>query len=264
MLVNGREIAEEIYTGLEEGLSGKRVCFIIFKSDPASEKFVEIKSRIAERLDIETSIIRKDVETTEEALAVIEEVKDFFDGIVIQLPLPAEVDTQAIFNSLDSRQDIDMLGEEAKQSYMNDETDRVPSVAAAVHEILSRNNVYLEDKEILILGRGRLVGEPISMMLDKLGISYNIVDKDTDPEIVNDYLSSADIIISGMGAAHFIKPDMIKEDAVIIDAGTSESGGKLVGDAHPDCEYVTELLTPVPGGVGPITVACLFRNLALD
>lgn len=263
MLINGQEIAEDIYSSLEESLSGKRACFVIFKSDPASEKFVEIKSRIAEQLGVEASIIRQDVSTTEEALAVIDEIRDFYDGIVIQLPLPADVSAQAIFDSLDSRQDIDMLGTEAKREYMEDETERVPPVAAAVQEILSRNNISLEDKEILVLGRGRLVGEPVSLMLEKQNISYNIVDKNSDPQVVEEYLSRADIIISGIGVPHFIKPEMVKKGVVIIDAGTSESEGKLVGDADPDCEGVAEYLTPVPGGVGPITVACLFRNLAL-
>lgn len=262
MLINGREIAEEIYAELEESLSGKRVCFVIFKSDQASEKFVELKANIAERLDVEATILRKEVRDTKEAIKVIEEIKDFYDGIVIQLPLSANVDAQKVFDSLDSRQDIDMLGTDAKREYLEDETEQVPPVAAAVQEILNRNEISLEDKDILILGRGRLVGEPVSMMLDKQDISYNSVDEDSDPETVEEYLSRADIIISGIGVPHFIKPEMIKKDVVVIDAGTSEAGGKLVGDVHPDCQLKAKLLTPVPGGVGPVTVACLFKNLS--
>lgn len=263
MLINGRDIAEEIYNELEESLSGKRVAFVIFKDDPASSKFVEMKSRIAERLGVEVSVIKEMVSSTEETVHVIEDIQDFYDGIVIQLPLPPAIDTEALFDSLAPEQDIDMLGRVVKQEYMESETDRIPPVAAAVAEILSRQGISLEDREILILGKGRLVGEPVSMMLERQGLSHNVVDKDSDPEAVTEYMARADIIISGIGVPHFIKPEMIKKEAIIIDAGTSESEGKLVGDAHPDCEDKVEFMTPVPGGVGPITVACLYRNLSL-
>jgi methylenetetrahydrofolate dehydrogenase (NADP+)/methenyltetrahydrofolate cyclohydrolase len=264
-LVNGKDIAEKMFIELTEkarAAAPKKLCFVSFGGDAASRNFVQVKSRLAQRLGVETDIIEQKVATTDEAILFLSslEVKNY-DGIVIQLPLPGELNTNTILDSLPKNFDIDMLGQEAKEAYKTATTDRVPPVAQAVREILGRNNVTLEDKKIVILGNGRLVGEPVSAFFEHLGLSYTTLDKTTSFETQQEHLLSADIIISGIGVPHYLTSNMIKDGVILIDAGTSEQEGKLAGDIDPACISKASLITPVPGGVGPITVTSLFYNL---
>lgn len=272
MIVNGREIAESIYEEIGDKLSGKRVCFIVFKESPEMRRFVELKCKAAERLGIKADVVEKDISDTKQALeALAEIIEKHYDGVVIQLPLPEGIDTELLFDILPKEIDIDVLGEEAKYRFESGKSERVPPVAGAVREILERNKVALKDKSILLLGYGKLVGEPVGLLLYKQSLTYEIIDAETPQEIRDTLLKDADVIISGIGVPHFIKPEMIKKGAVIIDAGTSEPDdakampGKqnvqLVGDADPACAEVASLFTPVPGGVGPLTIAVLFKNL---
>lgn len=274
MTINGNEIKEKIIAetlalmsgekSLDSARDKKHVCFLQFGNDPASTAFVKMKLALAEKLGIEATIVQKDIATTPEAVLVLAEViEKNYDGIVVQLPLPAGMDTDLIIDSIPTEQDIDMLSEDAKTQYRNAATERTAPVAAAVQEILWDNKVILIGKKIVVLGRGRLVGEPIAMLLDRQELPYTVIDIDTPADVRASALLEADIIFSGIGIPHSITPDMIKEGVVLIDAGTSELSGKLMGDIDPACADKASLYTPVPGGVGPITVACLFRNLFL-
>ena len=134
-------------------------------------------------------------------------------------------------------------------------------IAQAVHEILESCNVSLNGKKIVVAGQGRLVGEPVHLMFNRMKVPHRVIDIKTSKKEKLALLKDADIIISGMGVPHSIKPDMIKKGVVIIDAGTSEQSGKLVGDVDPACGDVASFMTPVPGGVGPLTIVSLLRNL---
>jgi methylenetetrahydrofolate dehydrogenase (NADP+)/methenyltetrahydrofolate cyclohydrolase len=171
------------------------------------------------------------------------------------------MDVQTILNSVPLEKDIDILSDDAKKAYNNKNLKSIPPVAAAMWELLKSTNVDLEGKEILIVGNGKLVGEPVSMLLSHENISYTIIDKDTDPFERSRKLSTADIIISGVGVPHMIKPDMVKDGVILIDAGTSEQADELVGDIDPTCADKASYMTPVPGGVGPVAVVCLYKNL---
>ena len=153
------------------------------------------------------------------------------------------------------------LGETAKEAYKNGTSQKIPPVAAAVWEILSFYNVSLADKKVLVIGKGKLVGEPVGEMLSRNGVKYEAIDKDTEEGERLGAIKSADVIISGVGSPHFLKPDMTKEGVVLIDAGTSSDQGRLLGDIDPACAEKAGLVTPVPGGVGPLTTVCLFMNL---
>jgi len=118
-----------------------------------------------------------------------------------------------------------------------------------------------KNKKVLVIGNGKLVGEPVGIMLSHEGIMFDVVNKSTDEITRNEIIRNADVIISGVGIPHLIKPDMIQPGVILIDAGTSEQSGKLAGDIDPACADVASYITPVPGGVGPITVVALFRNL---
>ncbi len=266
MIINGTQLAKHLEQDLKQKLQiqpRKSVAFVLFGNDPASLQFIGIKSRVAERIGIETKLFHYTEQiTTDDALSSIQEiVGQNFDGIVVQLPLPVGMDIEKILNSVPVEKDIDVLSDQAKQSYQDKTLDRVPPVAGAVYEILKSTNILITDKNILIVGNGKLVGEPVGMLLLRENISFSIIDKDTDSNERSEKLKNADIIISGVGVPHMIKPDMVKDGVILIDAGTSESSGKLAGDIDPKCSDKALFMTPVPGGVGPVTVVALFKNL---
>ncbi|MEX2010525.1 MAG: tetrahydrofolate dehydrogenase/cyclohydrolase catalytic domain-containing protein, partial [Parcubacteria group bacterium] len=158
--MNGKEIALNTIQRLEREAqaSKKKVCFISFNPTPASESFITAKTRVAKRLGIEVVLRDEPGLSTEEAIKRIGEVaKEGFDGIVVQLPLRGDMDTVAVLNSIPTELDIDLLGEESKLAYKEGKTDRVPPVAGAIEEIFKAHNVSLEEKRIVILGKGRLV-----------------------------------------------------------------------------------------------------------
>lgn len=265
MIADGRLVAAGLKQKIKEKIEGqkKEACFIIFGNDPGSRQFISMKCKLAESLGIHTEVL----EYTENIS--FEEIKEIIkktssrniNGIVIQLPLPTGFDTQEVLNLVPEELDIDVLGEKTKEDYKNGKTDKIPPVSRAVDEILNFYNVELNNKNILIIGSGKLVGEPVANMFKRRNVIFDVIDKNTDKEKSKKLISEADIIISGAGDSHFIKPDMIKEGVVLIDAGTSEQNGKIVGDIDPTCGIKASLITPVPGGVGPVTLSSLFLNI---
>jgi methylenetetrahydrofolate dehydrogenase (NADP+)/methenyltetrahydrofolate cyclohydrolase len=131
-------------------------------------------------------------------------------------------------------------------------------VAGAVAEVLERHHVDVTGKKTVVVGAGKLVGKPVASMLAEMGAEVSVV---TSTEGSLEELKTADIVVLGAGSPGFVKPDMLKEGVVLIDAGTSESNGKLAGDADPSCAEVASVFTPVPGGIGPLAVAMIFKNL---
>ena len=269
MMLNGQTIAQKIYEEIGDRLRGKRVCFVSFLDSPESRVFMEKKQKIAEKLGITAEIrmvptlVGTPAEVGEQAEQIVQEIaKSSYDGVVIQLPLPAEFDAQKLFDTLPVELDIDMLGTKAKEAYVEGKTKRVPPVAGATQEILQSQSVNLADRRVVVLGKGRLVGEPVALWFRSVSQTYKNFDINTQKSELLDGLKEADIVISGIGQPHFIKPDMVKSGVILIDAGTSEQAGKLAGDIDPACAEIASLYTPVPGGVGPITIAVLMRNLS--
>ncbi len=266
MIADGKQIAKKIEEDLAiklKKLPQKKVCFLMFGENLASAQFVGMKTRLAERLGIKVVIEKIPViENTEEACNIVQRVSlEGYDGIVVQLPLPKHLDTQMILNSVPTEQDIDVLGEKTKELFVAGDSKMVPPVAKAVSQILTFYKVSLEDKKIVVVGSGKLVGEPVAMMLSKDKIPFFVIDKETIEEEKFTRFNSADVIISGAGEPHLIKPQMIKEGVILVDAGTSEQAGIISGDVDPTCSQKASIFTPVPGGVGPVTVVCLFENL---
>lgn len=266
MIANGTIIKEAILEELATEVEGKavRVCFLQYGNDIASSKFVSMKMKTAELLGIQAEHVVSQARTTEEALRVLEEViTDEYDGIVLQLPVPRGLDADVLIEAIPVAMDIDVLSSAALEAFSLGKSMRMPPVAAAVELLLNIYQVQLQGKHIVIRGKGKLVGDPLMRLFDRNGIVYRAIDATTSEEDQLAVLIDADIIISGIGVPYSLTPDMIKEGVILIDAGTSEQGGKLAGDIDPACADKAALYTPVPGGVGPITVACLFRNVFL-
>lgn len=244
MVIDGKAIAEEIISTLEKERASLppvlKLGFVMGEGDEASASFVRIKERVAERLQV--VVVREKIKTTEEALRALERLSRATQGIIVQLPLPAGVDTDAVLSAVPKEKDIDFNN---------------PPVAAAIEEILARCEAKPHGKNAVVVGHGRLVGQPAAELLRRLGAEVTVLEA-KDPLLP---LIDADIVVLGAGSPGLIKPEMLKSGVVLIDAGTSESNGKLAGDADPLCASVSSVFTPVPGGIGPIAVAMIFKNL---
>jgi methylenetetrahydrofolate dehydrogenase (NADP+)/methenyltetrahydrofolate cyclohydrolase len=181
------------------------------------------------------------------------------DAVIAQLPLPAGVNAKEVCDAISISEDADVLSISAREKFdRGDACALLPPVVAAVREIFIQNSVEMKGKKAVVVGEGWLVGKPCATWLEQQGGDVEVVTR-TAGNLIS-ALSSADILISGAGSPHFIKPEMLKQGVILIDAGTSESGGAIAGDADPACADVCLLFTPVPGGVGPLAVACLFDN----
>ncbi len=257
MIVYGKKIAEEIKKTLQLALlaQGKKLHLdvILVGDNVVSEKYVECKKKIGEEIGVEVivhellgDITQADLETEIERLNNDERVT----GIIVQLPLPEQIDEQEILNFVSPDKDVDALGNEAKI---------LSPTVGAIKEILERNNVEVSGKKVAVLGKGKLVGKPVAIWLTQEGANVSVIDSKTIDS--DNILKTADIVVSGVGKSCLITPDKIKDSIVLIDAATSEQNGCLNGDADPACADKCSLFTPVPGGVGPLTVVMLFKNL---
>ena len=256
MIVDGKAIAGRIYDDLASRIRSLKnpPRLTVFTCAPNLETrtYLELKKKRAESVGVAVTIIECAAdETTDSLIAQINTAASMSEGIIVQLPLPSHIDTEAVLASVPPSHDIDGLGPETE--------DVLPPVVGACKEILKVHEVPVYQKHVVILGSGRLVGKPAARWFAEQGASVSILTRDTID--VAYYTAQADIIVCGAGDPGFLKPEMVKEGVVILDAGTSEDGGVLRGDADPACAEKASLFTPVPGGIGPITVAVLLRNL---
>jgi methylenetetrahydrofolate dehydrogenase (NADP+)/methenyltetrahydrofolate cyclohydrolase len=260
MLLDGKKIQQEIVDEIGDRLRDKKVVFLQFGENAVSQKYVQAKIRIAKKLGITPEYIVSSVSTTKEAVIEVVERSRYSDGIVVQLPLPKGINEASVLASIPTDKDIDLLNPETKSLSQKGSVNIIQPVAGAVYYILEKFVLSFETKNIVILGRGLLVGLPVASLLENKNIKYTIFDKDSDQQKIKSTLLDANIIISGIGVPHFVQPEMISEGTVLIDAGTSEQSGVLLGDIDPGCYQKASLYTPVPGGVGPVAIAMLFKN----
>jgi len=260
MLLAGSIVAAKIYRQvrqevikLEERKIQPFLATIIVGENPVSLNFIKIKEKAACNLEIDFKIYHlPGIATAPSVLDLIDELNrnKFVHGIVLQLPLPEDLNAQKIIKAIDPQKDIDgLLG-------------KYPApTAAAILEILKFYKIDYKDKKIILVGHGTLVGQPLEKMLTAQGIEPLVCDSKTTD--LKGELLTGDIIISATGVPGLIVPEMVNENAIIIDAGTAECNGKIRGDVDPKVYEKVKAYTPVPGGVGPVTVACLMRNLVL-
>jgi methylenetetrahydrofolate dehydrogenase (NADP+)/methenyltetrahydrofolate cyclohydrolase len=256
MIIDGRRLAETVYEKIRARVSVlsslPRLTIFVCEPNFATEKYLALKERKALDVGIVTNVITLDAGiTTEDFIArIVAEVPNS-EGIIVQLPLPHELDTKKIIASIPTSHDADAL---------NPETHSVLSpVVATFKEILRGAEVSLYGKFVTIIGSGRLGGLPSAQWFQENGASVSIVTSGT--EDISFYTKNADIIVCGAGVPNLLTPNIIKDGVIILDAGTSEDGGELKGDADPRCADKASIFTPVPGGVGPVTIAMLLSNV---
>tara|TARA_B100000508_G_scaffold140255_2_gene140698 strand:- start:4286 stop:5077 length:792 start_codon:yes stop_codon:yes gene_type:complete len=257
MIVDGKAIAADILAStkiaIEQLSKTPTMAAITCAPNFETKKYLEMKKRRAASIGVTLNVVELPEEaTTEEALACVDRVSEQSDGVVVQLPLPAHMDKEAVLTGVPHGKDPDgfLYGTEADAC--------LPPVVGAIDEISKQHNIDWSEATVVVLGEGRLVGTPaVVYAKDRAKLITVLTAENFDQEVVK----SADILITGIGQPKFVTKEMVKPGVVIFDAGTSEDGGVLVGDVDPTVADVAALITPVPGGIGPITIAYLLKNL---
>lgn len=266
-IIDGRKIRDEILGTLKEEINSLPFrpvfCDILVGDDPASMQYVNMKNKIAERIGIEVYPAKFSANISNEKL--LEEIKKInmvekMSGLIVQLPLPAHIDKDKILSAIDPMIDVDCTGEENSDLFYSGKPRFIFPTALAVMHIIDSLQVDISNMKIAIIGKGDLVGRPVQQLLKERGCNPIVIDRST--EKVAEILIDADMVISAAGRADIVKGNMIKEGAIVIDAGTSEMYGSVVGDIEFDSvSKLASAVSPVPGGVGPVTVAMLFGNV---
>ncbi|HEY4502409.1 MAG TPA: bifunctional 5,10-methylenetetrahydrofolate dehydrogenase/5,10-methenyltetrahydrofolate cyclohydrolase [Candidatus Paceibacterota bacterium] len=263
MIIDGKAIAERVKSVVAREITrtGARYSLAVFvlTDDFATRKFISIKKKVAENIGVTIVLydLKKDTRT-EELVQKIKEAVHNHNGIVVQFPLPSHINSDTIRNAIPASHDVDVISDEALQKVKKG-SNVLPPVVGAIDEILKEQAVTLKGKKVVVVGEGNLVGKPSAIFAEHGGANVTVVNEDTKD--ISKETKDADIIILGAGVPGLLMPTMVKDGVVILDAGTSEAKGELRGDADPSCALKSALFTPVPGGVGPITVAMIFKNL---
>ena len=245
-------------TGVTPGLA-----VVIVGNDPASEVYVRNKCKACEAVGFHSEKYELSGDSTEEELiALIDKLNDDknIHGILVQLPLPKAMDVEKVLLRIKPEKDVDAFHPYNTGKIMQGKYDFLPCTPAGVMELLARYNVEIKGKDCVVVGRSDIVGKPMAMLLLHKDGTVTICHSKTKD--LSEVCRRADIIIAAVGRANFVTADMVKEGAVVIDVGINRlPDGKLCGDvAFDEVEKKASAITPVPGGVGPMTIAMLMRN----
>lgn len=256
------EVKEEVEALKKQGVS-VGLAVIIVGNNPASRTYVNNKKKACEAAGILSEEYAQPEETTqEELLALVEELnhKDSINGILCQLPLPKQLDEEAVIAAISEKKDVDAFSAVNVGHIMIGDYSFLPCTPAGIMEILRHYNIDVAGKECVVIGRSNIVGKPMAMLLLHQNGTVTICHSKT--KNLKDVTSRADILVAAVGIPHFVTADMVKDGAVVIDVGMDrDENGKLCGDVdfaavEPKASYIT----PVPGGVGPMTIATLLKN----
>ena len=272
VIVDGKAIALSIEKTISQGVTQlasegvfPHLVVIIVGEDPASRVYVRNKQRACERCGIESTLIEMSEDSTqEEVLDMVESLNsdDSVHGILVQSPIPGDVDELAIASAISPRKDVDgfhpaNLG----RLVQGDSSGLMPCTPAGVIRMLEHSGVELAGAKAAVLGRSRIVGMPMSLMLASKGVDATVTivhSRTHDAELI---CRESDIVIAAMGRPHLVKSDWVKPGAYVVDVGISRTDdGELAGDVDPQVAKVAGWMTPVPGGVGPMTIAMLMEN----
>jgi len=270
------EITAEVQKIKDRGEKVPHLAAIIVGNDGASLTYVASKVKACERVGFESTLIRMPGTTSElELLKKIKELNedDDIDGFIVQLPLPKQIDTQKVLLTVDPDKDVDGFHPTNFGKMALDMTSFIPATPFGILELLERYKVETEGKHTVVIGRSHIVGRPMSILMGRKGFPGNstVTLTHSHTKNITQITSQADIIITALGNPGFLKAEMVKDDAVIIDVGITRvedesrpRGYRLEGDV--DFENVSKkasFITPVPGGVGPMTIAMLLKNTLL-
>lgn len=269
-ILSGKEVSARVKSELKtevETLAAKGtmpgLAVVIVGDDSASKVYVANKEKACAELGMYSEKYALPAETTEEELlSLIERLNndDNIHGILVQLPLPKHLDDKTIINNIRPEKDVDAFHPTNVGRIMIGDFDFVPCTPAGIMELIHESGVEVEGKECVVIGRSNIVGKPMSMLLLHENGTVTVCHSRTKD--LKEQTKRADILVAAVGIPKFVKADMVKEGAVVIDVGMDrDENGKLCGDVDFDSvEPVAGAITPVPGGVGPMTIAMLMRN----
>ncbi len=270
------EIAAEVNKIREKGEKVPHLAAILVGSDGASLTYVGSKVKACERVGFESTLVK--MSSTISEIELLDKIKELnenpeIDGFIVQLPLPPQIDEQKVLLAVNPDKDVDGFHPTNFGKMALDMSTFIPATPFGILELLERYGVETQGKHTVVIGRSHIVGRPMSILMGRKGFPGNSTVTLTHSRTKNitQITSQADIIISALGVPHFLKAEMVKDDVVIVDVGITRvpddeapKGYKIVGDV--DFEHVSKkasYITPVPGGVGPMTIAMLLKNTLL-
>ncbi|HDJ7611221.1 TPA: bifunctional methylenetetrahydrofolate dehydrogenase/methenyltetrahydrofolate cyclohydrolase FolD [Staphylococcus aureus] len=272
-ILDGKQIAKDYRQGLQdqvEALKEKgftpKLSVILVGNDGASQSYVRSKKKAAEKIGMISEIVHlEETATEEEVLNELNRLNndDSVSGILVQVPLPKQVSEQKILEAINPEKDVDGFHPINIGKLYIDEQTFVPCTPLGIMEILKHADIDLEGKNAVVIGRSHIVGQPVSKLLLQKNASVTILHSRSKD--MASYLKDADVIVSAVGKPGLVTKDVVKEGAVIIDVGnTPVENGKLKGDVDYDAvKEIAGAITPVPGGVGPLTITMVLNNTLL-
>lgn len=265
-ILNGRVLAKNIRTKAKTRIAHLRhppgLAVFLVGNNPASALYVKLKEEAAKEVGIyvEKFTFGEDVKTK----VLVEKIQELnarkdIHGILVQFPLPEGVDVEAVINAVHPSKDVDGFHPENRRALLENRPVLIPPVALAVMRLIQATRRTLNNKTAVIVGNSEIFAEPLIELLREAGVVATYVTRETSA--LSAITRAADIVIVAVGKAEFLTTDMVKEAAVVIDVGTNTVGGKTIGDAAQNLEGHAGFISPVPGGVGPLTVAYLLTNV---
>lgn len=279
-LILGKEVSEEIYGELRQRIDALKargvtpgLAVVLVGEDPASQVYVRKKGEMCESLGMKSVTVRMPAETTQgELMAKVDELNNdpTIHGFLVQLPLPSHLDEEQVINAISPSKDVDCFHPTNVGRVLIGNPDFLPATPAGVQQMIIHSGIETSGKHVVVIGRSNIVGKPMAaMMLQRgLGADSTVTVVHSRTKDLPSITRQADILIVAIGKPRFVTPDMVKDGAVVIDVGTNRiedpthpKGSRLVGDV--DFEAVKDkvsAITPVPGGVGPMTICMLMAN----
>jgi len=269
-IMEGSELAKKIRSRLkvevekyiETHEKKPHLAVILVGNDPASETYVKFKEKACHQVGMNSTIIKLDENVSEEDL--ISEIQKLntnpdIHGILLQLPIPKHLDSEKIINLIDSNKDVDGFANENVAKLSKNQDALVPCTPLGIIRLLEEYNIMTEGQHCVILGRSQIVGKPMAQLMLQKNSTVTICHSRT--KNIEEIAKQADILIAAVGKPHMVNRHFVKKGAVVIDVGVSRVNGKILGDVDfNDVEDIASYITPMPGGTGPMTIACLLEN----
>ena len=265
-IISGKDIAQAILDSIKTEINKlskpPKLVIISYNANKASSQYISLKTEKAAEVGIECDKLdwsSQDLDSCK--LAMQKLASDVsVDGIIVQLPVTGLNNFQDVLNLIPASKDVDGLSEASLISLKENKQVLIPATPKAILEIIEKENIELNNKNILIIGQGKLVGLPLGIILKNKRL--NITTADASTNNLSDLTIDADIIITATGSPKLLTGDMVKDGVIVLDAGAAESDGRTIGDVdYESVEPKCSLISKVPGGIGPVTVACLLDNV---
>lgn len=268
-----KEIAAEVAAMIDSGQDAPHLAAVIVGEDGASLTYVASKEKACQSVGMVSSVYKlKENSSEEDVLNTVKFLNEDpeIDGYIVQLPMPSHINETKIIQSINPNKDVDGFTMQNIGLMQLGEPCFLPATPYGILELLKRSGVEVSGKHVVVLGRSNIVGTPVSVMLSRKGVDATVTMCHTKTKNIEEISRQADILIVAVGQPHFVKADMVKEGAVVVDVGihrikdNSEKGYHIIGDVDFDEVYKkASKITPVPGGVGPMTIVSLLHNTLL-